>query len=66
MAIFPITRKVRERYPSLNFYGVKIENLQVTDKLLYVKARKKKIQKDFRKAGFLQLIRWWMHAILHP
>ena len=48
MALFKATKKVREKYPQLNFYGVKVENLQVTEKLLYVKARKKKIQKDFR------------------
>jgi DNA/RNA-binding domain of Phe-tRNA-synthetase-like protein len=48
MALFQVTNKVREKYPQLNFYGVKVENLKVTAKLLYVKARKKKIQKDFR------------------
>jgi len=48
MALFKATKKVCETYPQLNFYGVKVENLQVTEKLLYVKARKKKIQKDFR------------------
>ena len=48
MALFKATTKVREKHPGLNFYGVKVENLQVTDKLMYVKARKKKIQKDFR------------------
>ncbi len=48
MARFKATKKVHEKYPGLNFYGVRVENLQVTGKLLYVKARKKKIQKDFR------------------
>ncbi len=48
MALFKATKKVCETYRQLNFYGVKVENLQVTEKLLYVKARKKKIQKDFR------------------
>jgi DNA/RNA-binding domain of Phe-tRNA-synthetase-like protein len=48
MALFQVTKKVCEKYSQLNFYGVKVENLQVTEKLLYVKARKKKIQKDFR------------------
>ena len=48
MALFQVTKKVREKYPDLNFYGVKVENLKVTQKLLYVKARKKKIQRDFR------------------
>ena len=48
MARFKATTQVHEKHPGLNFYGVKVENLQVTDKLMYVKARKKKIQKDFR------------------
>jgi DNA/RNA-binding domain of Phe-tRNA-synthetase-like protein len=48
MADFKATLKVRETYPGLNFYGVKVEHLEITQKLLYVKARKKKIQKDFR------------------
>ena len=50
MAPFQATNKVREAFPGLNFYGVKIENLEITEKLLYVKARKKKIQKDFRES----------------
>ena len=48
MALFKVTKRVREKYPQLNFYGVKVEDLQVTKKLLYVKARKKRIQRDFR------------------
>ena len=48
MALFQVTKKVHEKYPQLNFHGVKVEGLQVTKKLLYVKARKKKIQRDFR------------------
>jgi DNA/RNA-binding domain of Phe-tRNA-synthetase-like protein len=48
VALFKATTKVHGKHPGLNFYGVKVENLQVTEKLLYVKARKKKIQKDFR------------------
>ena len=48
MARFKATTRVHEKHPGLNFYGVKVENLQVSDKLMYVKARKKKIQKDFR------------------
>ena len=48
MALFQVTKRVREKYPALNFYGVKVEDLQATKKLMYVKARKKKIQKDFR------------------
>lgn len=48
MAFLKVKKRVRERYPQLNFYGVKVEDLQVTKKLLYVKARKKRIQKDFR------------------
>jgi len=48
MALFRVTKRVREKYPQLNFYGVKVEDLQATKKLLYVKARKKRIQKDFR------------------
>lgn len=50
MVSFQATNKVREAFPGLNFYGVKIENLEITEKLLYVKARKKKIQKDFRES----------------
>ena len=48
MALFQITQKVLEKYPQLNFYGVKVEGVQTSKKLLYVKARKKKIQRDFR------------------
>ena len=48
MTLFKVTKRVREKYPQLNFYGVKVEDLQVTKKLLYVKARKKRIQRDFR------------------
>jgi hypothetical protein len=48
MALFQVTKKVRERYPQLNFYGVKVEDVRTTKKLLYVKARKKGIQRDFR------------------
>jgi DNA/RNA-binding domain of Phe-tRNA-synthetase-like protein len=54
MARFRATRKVHEKYSGLNFYGVKVENLQVTQKLQYVKARKKKIQKDFRETYTLE------------
>lgn len=48
MALFRVTKRVRGKYPQLNFYGVKVEDLQATKKLLYVKARKKQIQRDFR------------------
>ncbi len=48
MALFRVTKRVRGKYPQLNFYGVKVEDLQATKKLLYVKARKKRIQRDFR------------------
>ena len=48
MTLFQITKKVREKYLHLNFYGVKVEGVQATKKLLYVKARKKRIQRDFR------------------
>jgi DNA/RNA-binding domain of Phe-tRNA-synthetase-like protein len=48
MALFQVTKKVQEKYPQLNFYGVKVENLQTSKRLLYVKARKKRIQRDFR------------------
>ena len=48
MALFQVTKKVHEIYPYLNFYGVKVENLKVTQKLLYIKARKKRILRDFR------------------
>ncbi len=54
MALFQATNKVREKYPGLNFYGVKVDNLEITEKLLYVKARKKKIQKDFRELYTLE------------
>lgn len=57
MARFKATKKVHAKYPGLNFYGVKVENLQVTTKLLYVKARKKKIQKDFRERYTLDSIK---------
>jgi DNA/RNA-binding domain of Phe-tRNA-synthetase-like protein len=48
MALFRVTKRVRGKYPQLTFYGVKVEDLQATKKLLYVKARKKQIQRDFR------------------
>ncbi len=48
MTLLQVTKKVREKYPQLNFYGVQVEALQTTKKLLYVKARKKRIQKAFR------------------
>ncbi len=48
MALFRVTKRVHGRYPQLNFYGVKVEDLQATKKLLYVNARKKRIQRDFR------------------
>jgi DNA/RNA-binding domain of Phe-tRNA-synthetase-like protein len=48
VTLFKATTKVHEKHPGLNFYGVKVEGLQVAAKLMYVKARKKKIQKDFR------------------
>lgn len=48
MALFRVTKRVREKYSQLNFYGVKVEDLQATKKLLYVNARKKRIQRDFR------------------
>jgi DNA/RNA-binding domain of Phe-tRNA-synthetase-like protein len=48
MTLFQVAERVRIAYPQLNFYGVKVEDIQPTKKLLYVKARKKKIQKDFR------------------
>jgi hypothetical protein len=48
MAFLKVKKRFRERYPRLNFYGVKVENLQVTKKFLYVKAHKKGIQKDFQ------------------
>jgi DNA/RNA-binding domain of Phe-tRNA-synthetase-like protein len=54
MALFQLTKKVRERYPQLNFYGVKVEDVQTTKKLLYVKARKKRIQRDFREMYTLE------------
>jgi len=54
VALFQATKKVREKYPHLNFYGVKVEELEVTKKLLYVKARKKRIQKDFREMYTLE------------
>jgi DNA/RNA-binding domain of Phe-tRNA-synthetase-like protein len=54
MALFQVTKKVRERYPQLNFYGVKVEDVQTTKKLLYVKARKKRIQRDFREMYTLE------------
>ncbi|MGD8522620.1 MAG: phenylalanine--tRNA ligase beta subunit-related protein [Desulfobacterales bacterium] len=54
MALFQVTKKVRERYPQLNFYGVKVEDVRTTKKLLYVKARKKGIQRDFREMYTLE------------
>jgi len=48
MALFQVTKKVQVKYPQLNFYGVQVEDLQTTKKLLYVKARKKRIQREFR------------------
>ena len=54
MTLFKVTKRVREKYPQLNFYGVKVEDLQITKKLLYVKARKKKIQRNFRETYSLE------------
>ena len=48
MALFQVTKNVQKKYPQLNFYGVQVEELQTTKKLLYVKARKKRIQREFR------------------
>jgi len=57
MALFQVTKRVREKYPALNFYGVKVEDLQATKKLMYVKARKKRIQKDFREMYDLETLK---------
>jgi DNA/RNA-binding domain of Phe-tRNA-synthetase-like protein len=40
MTLFQVTKKVREKYPQLNFYGVKVEELKVTKKLLYKDSQK--------------------------
>jgi DNA/RNA-binding domain of Phe-tRNA-synthetase-like protein len=57
MALFQTTKKVQEKYPQLNFYGVQVEGLLTTKKLLYVKARKKRIQKEFREKYNLENLR---------
>jgi len=57
MALFQVTKKVQKKYPQLIFYGVQVEDLQTTKKLLYVKARRKRIQREFREMYNLEKLK---------